>query len=1018
MAGDWEPVKRPPASTDASDWGKVEGTGEPGQGGVLGNVGTDDPYGEIKNVGTSGIKMGLGAPGFAGDTLDLIDTMKAGVKSVFSDKTTKQIKAEQAAESDKEAKGTFEKMKAQGKPWWMSQEDWDAKMKAGAPEGHYAPTTQDLYEKFVKPTLGEYKPVTNWGKTGSAFIQAAGPGVASKFKAGTGVARVALGAPTLAERAVTLGQAVKPIALTGSGGVASELVGRHTDNPFWTAVPGLVTPLGIEGALATRRAITGPITNEARTRAAAERYGKNIREAEPHEPNAVPNALSRAREALGNLPDWLKDRDEATPTIGELSQSRGLALGERAAEKSDPAGTGAQLGERQAARMAAQQEAGRSTTDPNATGMEVKDTLGLGAAELDERINKALPKTSDIDEIGGGIRNPLAEAQTKAEAARTKLYDNMEREFGSQWLKIPGLKERAEALMKHVEGFEPEAQTTKHIDLAREMPNEVQFSQLRVYLKSLNNFIANNRSSTTEGMREQVQRAQALRSAVWDDLHGAVKNRLESEFGKEGERGANAEAAMEARLTEMREAFMNGVAEPQGPKVPLSLAGVAALKEANAAQKALGTTFREGVVGDLLKQDKWGQAWNVKDAYVPKKAFPDGPDGGNVTRAVLEAGGPDVLPAIKEAVISSLREVMDKNHLDPAALDKWKQKKGPALKAIDEVEPGFSKRFDNLANTHSELARSFLGAEDVQTAQAVMGKLLRDKINGPSKLNALLNDAGHDPAVIEGLKKLALDHMYETAGNNPLGFGQKLAGQLHDYRPALTKIFGAEHMPVLESLIKDAASQQQHARFSNQSSPGSPTQFYTKLGESLQPVTPPSLGARIGLSSGFGGLAGLAGYGGGMLAGLQHPGAMISAAGTAITLGTLGYLGSKLKAHGINGVQDAYRAGMVDPKLGMRMLQYAAEGPGSQRWWQRVGPMVLASPYVVQPGQQQLDERKRKGHAAGGAVKAKCDHAACAARLVSQADKIRRRHARHTKVLLNAPDDAVAKALAIAGRGL
>jgi hypothetical protein len=98
----------------------------------------------------------------------------------------------------------------------------------------------------------------------------------------------------------------------------------------------------------------------------------------------------------------------------------------------------------------------------------------------------------------------------------------------------------------------------------------------------------------------------------------------------------------------------------------------------------------------------------------------------------------------------------------------------------------------------------------------------------------------------------------------------------------------------------------------------------------------------------------------------------------------------------------------------MRMLRHGAENVGDPSWWQRVGGAILRSPLTARPGLD--DDSTKKKRASGG--RAQLDCIGRAAKLCREADTIRRRHAGETKAILHAPDDAVATALAIAGRGI
>jgi hypothetical protein len=1014
----WRSVEAP-KEVDTTGWTTVEGGST--QGKVLSNVGTDDPDYWWKNPATAIASWPSQAAGMIGDIRDIAELGTSGIESLVRH-VIPGAKNKSAEQIRKDAAETRERLDKSG----LVKKGWRA------PTSHEVWEGERGWSPITKETFGEYKPQTTEGQLAQAGFKALMPMPGGKVKTGERLIELT---PSLwnsareimrgtgnvvREGARVAGPTVRRSTMQGLGGVTGEAAAQLSGgDPYWALLGSIAGPAAAESAVSSKRSILGAQTKEGQAREAAGQYGRDIEGAETptNRPGAVRRAYDTAMQSLASLPDYLKGKTDAQPTIGELSQSRGLALGERAVETADPMGAGALMSERQQARSKAQQEAGKTTVDEGTTGLEVRDKLAGDIEALDQRITDAVPATNKIDEIGQDIRNPLAEQRKVAEDTRTKLYDNMERMFGKQWLLIPGLKAKAEAMMQEVAGYQRKKMPDENIELARAMPDEVQFSKLRVYMKDLNEFIADNRDNTSK--RSEVTRAQELKKAIWDDLNGAVTNRLEQQFGKAGERGANADQAFKAAMEQAKREWMDGVQEPPQPKQPMDLAAVAALKEANEAQAFLAKTFRQGDVGDILKGK--GDDWNIRNANVPRKAFPGGNDGYRVTKSVLDAA-PETLPAVKQAAIASLRDIMKEGtYLKPEELAKWRNKNKESLRAIDSVEPGWSSRFDNLANSHSAIASSFLNVEGPIQAAAAMGKLLRDPSRGPTKLKELLQEAGasSDPMVVEGLKKLALDHMYaEASGGPPRSFGPKLAQQINDYRETLTQIFGPDHFKVLEAISRDAASQVEHGQRMSPSFGNSATQFYQTLEARQKRAPTPSWKESVG-GMGVGGLGGaLLGYGGGLMYGLEHPAAAMAAGASSLALGTLGYWGSKLKARGINGVKDAYAAGMLDPQLGMRMLRFASENPGSAGWWGRVAPLILASPYYARPGLDEAENQKKKKRAAGGRAAHKFDCASRASKLCREAEMIRKRHAGETKVLLNSSDDEVADALRVASRGL
>jgi len=1019
IADDFQPYA---PSGMADDFETID---RPGQGGVLGNK-PDDSWiaGTAKNLGTSVLKGATHLPGLglAGDVVDMLDLGQAGVRSIWDKRSWREI-----------LKGI--------------KENAEAKRQAG----EWQPMSGgEIYDRYVKPVVGEYEPTTTAGKVGRAFTEAALPSGAMAGTATRAVPRIGLEAPTLTEKGLGLAAAARPAIVGGIGGVSGEAAAHHTDNPFVIAGASMLGPVAAETGISARRKFLPPITKEEARQRASAQIAKDIKVGAPAGTagTAVREAYDNALKTYEDMPDWQRSEPGATPRIAEASGNRELASGELVTTMANE-GARQQIMGQDAARGAAREKALRSTVDPAATGLEPQAKFGQYLRDLEDQVDQALPSGVHPDEVGAGVRKPLQEGRKTAEQARTALYDLLEEQFGDQTLLIPGLKKKASDVTKHKPGYETKKPDDAFTTLAKEMPDEVKFSDLRSYMTDVNEALAAAKSDP-KATRE-LGRLKALKGAIWGDLENAVTNRskAEAEAVAKGQMDPNGtlQSALERQRDEWQAARQasegQGVATgagadgpggtggispapgaqgagagpgggaPGGGAVPgteqMGPAAVAALKAANDAQKYLGETYRQGSVGKLLQAGKNGEAWNVRDSAVPRAAFPGGQDGYAITREVLKAANdsPEMLQAVKDAAVMSLRDIMKDGQLNPKALASWTNKYKQSLRAIDEVEPGFSGQFSNLANSQSALASKFVGAANADHATQIMGNVLGNKQTGPLQLRHLVKEAAGDPGVIEGLKKLAVDHMMkqaEASAGATGNFGPHFKKLIEGYSASLPELFQPDQLKIMSQLSDDISRQTQTRARMQSGIPGSDTAHRLKLMEQrMAPMPAQSM------------MPGISGGGLGLLGGLL----MGSDAGLSTVAGAVGThfastLARNLKARGINNINQMYAAGIVDPQIGMRMLRHGAENVGDATWLARVNGAFENSPYFAQPGLE-TGKKKREGRASGGAV---VNHARAAQHLTELVAKARRGDQAKTKELLGAHDNMIARALAVAGRAI
>ena len=136
------------------------------------------------------------------------------------------------------------------------------------------------------------------------------------------------------------------------------------------------------------------------------------------------------------------------------------------------------------------------------------------------------------------------------------------------------------------------------------------------------------------------------------------------------------------------------------------------LRAANAAYSEYAKTYKQGPVAAGLRTAGYAGQYARSDAAFIKAAVRPGTEGYENTRAFLRAAknDPDAVAAMHEAALNPLRRAaLGPGFVPPKALENWKASYGPALRALDEVTPGFSSRFDDAGHATQTLLD--MGAE-------------------------------------------------------------------------------------------------------------------------------------------------------------------------------------------------------------------------------------------------------------------------------------------------------------------
>ena len=166
------------------------------------------------------------------------------------------------------------------------------------------------------------------------------------------------------------------------------------------------------------------------------------------------------------------------------------------------------------------------------------------------------------------------------------------------------------------------------------------------------------------------------------------------------------------------------------------------LRAANAAYAEYAKTYKNPTVGPGLRTVGYSGQYQRGDAAFIKGAVKPGPEGYENARAYLRAAqnDPDAVEAMHDAALNPLRRAaLGPGFLPPQALKNWRDSYGPALRALDEVTPGFSRRFNDAGKATQELLD--MGAEHKAAVATARGEAARQAIVDNAARKAQLGQA-------------------------------------------------------------------------------------------------------------------------------------------------------------------------------------------------------------------------------------------------------------------------------------
>lgn len=982
--------------------------------GALSNAPGGDTTGDAlaKGAATAAIKGAGHIPGVVGDIRNMRDYLGARVYGALTGdfsgaSTDKSLAALQA---------------------WR---DRNPVLNALADPVSLAPSGETFSNPILQQT-GEYKPTTGEGRAGMAGLEAGvgmlGPGALAGIAKG--------GARGLALARQLAANSAKAVPGGVLGGTAGDVTTQTTGDPLAGMVIGAGLPYGVHRAVR-------PYTPQVQARS------KLLNAAT--DPSAVINS----------------PQGPAGATLGESTLDPGILQLEKAMGNTSPsfqADQAARLAQRSEGR-----EASLNAVAPPADVMAPSKLFRQQLSDIDQRTQEtldqaaqsaqqahaAIPVAEAPQSLGETMRGLVADADKAKGVAVSKLYDAVDPD-GKLAVVTSGARDAAAKLKASIDPNvtlpSPHAQPV--IDMVAGLQEVTPFRSLMDLDKTITSKMSEaSRAGDRIGHGQLVQ----LKSAVQNAVNDAIENQHNWEQTQTAKGALNPDQTINARIADTlqrqqsdwydaransgagsgtyggarsssipsgRGAKRQGTGQsgnaPSDTGVPpvepnFDEGAAERLAAAKTAHGERAQTYRQGPVSSFLDTEGFAGQYSKPAAKVPASVFPKGDVGATNVKAWLKAAqnAPEAIANLQDTAILRLREAMKDGVLTPQALAKWKKDYGSALSAIDDVAPGFSKRFDNAAGATQWLdAASRFREQTLKNAQAgVAAKFLDLKTpgevgdtlmgiikskTGPTEIAGLMDKM--DDAGKAGARRAVAQTVSRDMSNADGSIsGAKLRNFIVDNSESLEALYGKEGMQRWQKMA-DEAEQYQKAMGLQRSKTGSDS-FANFM--------------RWAKESGGGHLAGATiwltiaeGLGDALMHGEFKQLAIGGAAAGVRALYTA------MKARGIHTINQLMEEGVNNPEVGKAMMKGALDEKGMLRGDQfKDLAKALAIPAM---DDKTFQQDARPARASGGKVGGKIDYAAKATQLLNLARKAKKAHADSSKPLLKMPDQLIAGALKLA----
>lgn len=240
------------------------------------------------------------------------------------------------------------------------------------------------------------------------------------------------------------------------------------------------------------------------------------------------------------------------------------------------------------------------------------------------------------------------------------------------------------------------------------------------------------------------------------------------------------------------------------------------LRAAKAAHIDLVSRFDEGPVSKAIEKNDFGR-YAKEAAAVPAMAIRKGDEGYATAKAYLRDSNnaPEMVEALTDRALAPLRaNLTAEGTVKPTFYAKWKQDFAPALRALDEADPGFASRYDNAAKATELMVKAgamreqaleafqkgaaakLIGAEDASEVQARVGRILDDKAAGVTKMRELVGQLQGNEEALQGLRRAGAAYLStkfsnaaKEAATGEHTLSTKLPKEVADKRAVLASLF-------------------------------------------------------------------------------------------------------------------------------------------------------------------------------------------------------------------------------------
>ena len=569
----------------------------------------------------------------------------------------------------------------------------------------------------------------------------------------------------------------------------------------------------------------------------------------------------------------------AAPTTFQATRDPGLGQLERGVSRSNAADFRARADAQNDARVAAVRGIADGA-DPTAVPATVQQfASGADAVAAQNVANRQAVAGQALDAIGGAY--PAGSESTLGQMLRapveTSLADTRARESalwnaidpnGTLAVDMTPVRERASEIVRDIgpNAARPAGEEASILDTALGLPDTQSFSDLKDLRSRLTDAI---RAAKQDPNRAQeARRLNMLLEGVHDTMEGSVSGQAAQDAAAVQAGTMAPEQSMDARMAAIRDAWYNqranavgtqaqasqgtvgrdaasgaggfpavrlgprqagggfgdassaqGVSEGQQLTPNFDAAAQARYAAARQATADRVATYRNAPgVGQVLQQGPAG--FRTSDASVPNVIVKVGPQGADVAKAYIAAGGSP--QALTDAAAYSLRQFAGKpdGTIDPGRFQTWAKQRSSFLSQL----PDAANRFRTAADAQQAVNDAMAQRADLskQMQKSALGKFLGNAdpvtqvasiIRSPTAvadMRTLVRVVGSDPAAKAGLQRSVAEYVLRDLKGNAAGptgaesylKGDQLQTFLRAREPVLREVLSPEQMTSLRNVAE------------------------------------------------------------------------------------------------------------------------------------------------------------------------------------------------------------------------